>query len=229
MNIVYVAPFGLGRRPPSGNATLPLAQQMVARGHRRRHHHPAVGHAGTGRRNAAHGRRRRPGQRDAGRRSGHGHPAHAAGDPRGSRTSSTWSSPGPTPGWSSGGCGKQRRLGRSVPMLILDVDDWEQAWSTVNDYGPAMSRFLTCQEEWGIRHADGITAASRWLENRAQSYAPATPVHYLPNGVTLPPVAKNVSAAEAMQARDRAAERALLPRASWKWTLRGWPAAGRRC
>ena len=31
-----------------------------------------------------------------------------------------------------------------------------------------VARFLAWQEEWGIRHADGITAASRWLEARAQ-------------------------------------------------------------
>ena len=82
------------------------------------------------------------------------------------------------------------------------MDDWEQAWADINQYAWPVARFLAWQEEWGIRHADGITAASRWLESRAQSYAPTTPVHYLPNGVTLPPVAKNVSAVEAMHTRD---------------------------
>ncbi len=50
----------------------------------------------------------------------------------------------------------------------------------------ADSAFLDWQEEWGIRHADGITAASRWLVERAKAYAPETPILYLPNGVTLP-------------------------------------------
>ncbi|MEZ4555345.1 MAG: glycosyltransferase [Caldilineaceae bacterium] len=34
MNIVYVAPFGLGQKTTVWARTLPLAQQMVARGHR---------------------------------------------------------------------------------------------------------------------------------------------------------------------------------------------------
>ncbi|MCB0044637.1 MAG: glycosyltransferase family 4 protein [Caldilineaceae bacterium] len=76
---------------------------------------------------------------------------------------------------------------RRRPPLVLDLDDWEQAWAAVNDYGPVTARFLARQEEWGIRHADAITAASRWLEARAQENAPETPVTYLPNGVTLPP------------------------------------------
>jgi len=44
---------------------------------------------------------------------------------------------------------------------------------------------LAWQEEWGIRHAHGVTAASRWLENRVHDYAPNTPVLYLPNGVAV--------------------------------------------
>ncbi len=70
--------------------------------------------------------------------------------------------------------------------IFLDVDDWEQAWEGVADYSWPMARFLAWQEEWGIRHADGITAASRWLENRVNDYAQSTPVLYLPNGVPVP-------------------------------------------
>lgn len=79
----------------------------------------------------------------------------------------------------------QRRLLslRNRPKLLLDVDDWEQAWATINPYHPLVARFLAWQEEWGIRHADGITAASHWLVERVQQYAPQTPVCYLPNGV----------------------------------------------
>jgi glycosyltransferase involved in cell wall biosynthesis len=67
--------------------------------------------------------------------------------------------------------------------LVLDVDDWEQAWAEVNHYATPVARFLVWQEEWGIRHADAVTAASRWLAERVQVYAPAAPVLYLPNGV----------------------------------------------
>jgi len=72
------------------------------------------------------------------------------------------------------------------PRLMLDVDDWEQAWAPINRYPPIVTHFLAWQEEWGLRHADGITAASRWLEQRAGFYNPAAPILYLPNGVTPP-------------------------------------------
>jgi glycosyltransferase involved in cell wall biosynthesis len=51
-----------------------------------------------------------------------------------------------------------------------------------------VGQFLRWQEEWGIRHADGITAASRWLEQKVATVAPHIPSLYLPNGVNpLPP------------------------------------------
>lgn len=79
---------------------------------------------------------------------------------------------------------QQRRLPFPTrPRILLDVDDWEQAWAAINPYHPLVARFLAWQEEWGIRHADGITAASHWLVERVQQYAPQTPVCYLPNGV----------------------------------------------
>lgn len=76
-----------------------------------------------------------------------------------------------------------QRRGGTGPLVALDIDDWEQAWNPVNRYPWPIARFLTWQEEWGIRHAQAITAASRWLERRAREYAPHTPVLYLPNGV----------------------------------------------
>lgn len=84
---------------------------------------------------------------------------------------------------------QQRRVGKPTPRIILDLDDWEQAWQPVNRYPPPVAKFLAWQEEWGIRHADGITVASRWLEMRAHEYAPATPILYLPNGVEIPQTA----------------------------------------
>lgn len=80
---------------------------------------------------------------------------------------------------------RRQRLGRG-PRILLDVDDWEQAWAAINPYPPVVARFLAWQEEWGIRHADGITAASQWLVARVTQYTPQTPVLYLPNGVTAP-------------------------------------------
>lgn len=73
---------------------------------------------------------------------------------------------------------------RCRPALCLDLDDWEQAWAPINAYPPPVARFLAWQEEWGIRHADAITTASRWLEAKARVYNPGAPVCYLPNGIT---------------------------------------------
>lgn len=81
---------------------------------------------------------------------------------------------------------QQRRWQRSSPRLLLDVDDWEAAWSLLGNYPSSTARFLDWQEQWGITHADGITAASRWLEERVHQMAPHIPVLYLPNGIEPP-------------------------------------------
>ncbi len=86
---------------------------------------------------------------------------------------------------------QRRRLGTMTPALLLDTDDWEQAWAPINGYPPLLARFLAWQEAWGIRHADGITAASRWLVDRVQAAAPRIPRCYLPNGVA-PPAADDL-------------------------------------
>lgn len=83
--------------------------------------------------------------------------------------------------------------GAPSPRIVLDVDDWEQAWAAINHYPPLAARFLAWQEEWGIRHAHGVTAASRWLESRVHDYTHSTPVCYLPNGVTIPPASASPS------------------------------------
>lgn len=79
-----------------------------------------------------------------------------------------------------------QRRGAAHLRLLLDVDDWEQAWAPINGYPWPLARFLAWQEEWGIRHAHGITAASRWLVERISQVAPHLPVCYLPNGVNPP-------------------------------------------
>ena len=81
---------------------------------------------------------------------------------------------------------QRRRWAGTGPSLVLDVDDWEQAWADINQYAWPVARFLAWQEEWGIRHADAITAASKWLVDRAAHYAPQSPRLYLPNGVSEP-------------------------------------------
>ncbi len=76
-----------------------------------------------------------------------------------------------------------RRIGGGA-RLLLDVDDWEQAWSALGAYPRPLARFLDWQERWGIAHADGVTAASHWLVGTVQAHAPGMPVLYLPNGVS---------------------------------------------
>lgn len=69
------------------------------------------------------------------------------------------------------------------PLLVLDADDWEQAWNPGMSGGPVLAKFLTWQEEWGWRNCDGLTLASQWLWRRAGLTAPHVPRLYLPNGV----------------------------------------------
>ena len=83
----------------------------------------------------------------------------------------------------------QKRLtGRTGPAIVLDVDDWEKPWAAIIRYPPYQAKFLAWQEDWGYRHADGISAASRWLVTRAGTMSPQTPCLYLPNGIDGNPV-----------------------------------------
>jgi glycosyltransferase involved in cell wall biosynthesis len=79
-----------------------------------------------------------------------------------------------------------RQVHGDGPRLLLDVDDWEQAWSAIGGYAPWTVPFLDWQEAWGIRHADAVTAASRWLEQTVHDMTPQMPVLYLPNGIVAP-------------------------------------------
>lgn len=76
-----------------------------------------------------------------------------------------------------------RRTGVAVPRMVLDVDDWEEPWAAINGYPGYQARFLAWQERWGIRHAEAITAASRWLYDRAGILSPKAQRLYLPNGI----------------------------------------------
>lgn len=75
-----------------------------------------------------------------------------------------------------------RRLGGKGLRLVLDSDDWEQAWNKIAPYSAAQKRFFTWQEQWGLRHADGVTVASRAIQALVAPYTAQTPVFYVPNG-----------------------------------------------
>jgi glycosyltransferase involved in cell wall biosynthesis len=76
----------------------------------------------------------------------------------------------------------RRRTGLSVRLLV-DTDDWEQAWNEKLNYPIWQQHFFTWQERWGLAHADGVTVASRELERLATAHG-ARRIVYVPNGVT---------------------------------------------
>lgn len=90
-----------------------------------------------------------------------------------------------------------KSVGISQARLVLDEDDWEGAggWNDMapqdgsKPYSPIFKRFFAWQEQWGLRHADAVTSASRALESIVWSLGiPPAKVLYLPNGVNaLPP------------------------------------------
>lgn len=101
-----------------------------------------------------------------------------------------------------------RKLGRFSAKIVLDIDDWEQGWAVLNQRPGWMQRLITMQENWGMTHADGITAASRWLETHAQTTGKhQRPICYLPNGVDV----KAFRTASAFQSTSPAEPDAPLP------------------
>lgn len=89
-----------------------------------------------------------------------------------------------------------RRLGERVP-LVLDADDWEIGWNCAAGYPLVWRVFFHWQERWGLRRADAVTAASRWLVEYANTLrsgvlqeagSDGRAVIYLPNGVDPVPI-----------------------------------------
>lgn len=71
-------------------------------------------------------------------------------------------------------------------QAVLDVDDWEGrgGWNERGQYTGLQRRAFAWQEQWGIRHAGALTAASRALLAQAGNMGvPAHRLAYLPNGV----------------------------------------------
>jgi glycosyltransferase involved in cell wall biosynthesis len=77
-----------------------------------------------------------------------------------------------------------RRLGRVSLRLVVDADDWEQAWNEISAYSAGQKKFFAWQEKWGLRHADAVTVASRALAKlvAAQRRGDPSCIFYLPNG-----------------------------------------------
>jgi glycosyltransferase involved in cell wall biosynthesis len=77
-----------------------------------------------------------------------------------------------------------RWAGTARARLVVDADDWEQAWNDQPSYSGAQKRVFAWQEQWGLRHADAVTVASLALEEmvKAQRRAERSNVYYVPNG-----------------------------------------------
>lgn len=75
-----------------------------------------------------------------------------------------------------------RRVTGARWRLVLDSDDWEQAWNEISGYSPAQKLVFSWQERWGLAHAEALTVASREIERLAGPYAGLAPLIYLPNG-----------------------------------------------
>lgn len=81
---------------------------------------------------------------------------------------------------------QMRRVGWVHARLVVDTDDWEGAggWNEIENYSWLQKKFFAWQEQWGLKHCDAITVASRALETIVWSLGrPRDTVHYLPNGV----------------------------------------------
>ncbi|MDX1520125.1 MAG: glycosyltransferase family 4 protein [Anaerolineae bacterium] len=75
-----------------------------------------------------------------------------------------------------------RRLRGGSFRLVLDTDDWEQAWNELSPYSRVHQWLFTWQERWGLAHADAVTVASREIGRLAQPFSAGQPVVYVPNG-----------------------------------------------
>ena len=73
--------------------------------------------------------------------------------------------------------------------LVVDEDDWEQAWNEVEAYTPVQKWVFAWQERWGLTHADSVVVASQALVDLVVGVGvPPDGIFYVPNGVR-PPLA----------------------------------------
>jgi hypothetical protein len=61
---------------------------------------------------------------------------------------------------------QMRRVGATRARLVIDEDDWEGAggWNEIENYTWLQRSFFAWQEQWGLKHCDAVTVASRGLE-----------------------------------------------------------------
>jgi glycosyltransferase involved in cell wall biosynthesis len=77
-----------------------------------------------------------------------------------------------------------RRLHLADLRLVVDEDDWEQAWNDLAPYSHAQRRVFAWQEHWGLTHADAVVVASRELARLVEGIGvPRDRIFYVPNGI----------------------------------------------
>ena len=77
-----------------------------------------------------------------------------------------------------------RRLRLADLRLVVDEDDWEQAWNDLAPYSHAQRRVFAWQEHWGLTRADAVVVASRELARLVEGIGvPRDRIFYVPNGV----------------------------------------------
>lgn len=77
-----------------------------------------------------------------------------------------------------------RQAGLWHGRLVVDMDDWETGWNDRLPYPAPLRAVFAWQEAWCVQHADGVTAASRWLASLAAGLRDGNrPVWHVPNGV----------------------------------------------
>jgi len=79
-----------------------------------------------------------------------------------------------------------RGMGAFRGRIVVDTDDWEGkgGWNEVARYSACQRGLFAWQERWGLVHADAVTVASRTLETLVWSLGVAPEkVHYVPNGM----------------------------------------------
>ncbi|MDH7485740.1 MAG: glycosyltransferase family 4 protein [Anaerolineae bacterium] len=91
--------------------------------------------------------------------------------------------------------------------LVVDADDWEGwgGWNEIGGYSWMQRHFFAWQEQWGLRHCDAVTVASRWLEQRVgEMRGRRGGVWYVPNGVEQDAGSKEQGAGSKKQEGTRA-------------------------
>jgi len=96
-----------------------------------------------------------------------------------------------------------RLAGEQLPSkvrLVVDEDDWEQAWNEVETYSWAQKRLFAWQERWGLTHADAVVVASRELVRLVEGLGVARArISYVPNGVRSQPPPSGHAPAQAVR------------------------------